>query len=77
MVNRVSDVKLLQGDLAEAWREGDTDYATVAIRYSLNDQMVDRESGRVVEGGPDEATEVWTFLRARGGHWLVSAIQQT
>jgi predicted lipid-binding transport protein (Tim44 family) len=39
--------------------------------------MVDRESGRVVEGGPDEATEVWTFLRARGGHWLVSAIQQT
>jgi predicted lipid-binding transport protein (Tim44 family) len=31
----------------------------------------------VVEGGPDEATEVWTFLRARGGHWLVSAIQQT
>jgi predicted lipid-binding transport protein (Tim44 family) len=77
VVNRVSDVKLLQGDLAEAWREGDTDYATVAIRYSLNDQMVDRESGRVVEGGPDEATEVWTFLRARGGHWLVSAIQQT
>ena len=32
MVNRVSDVKLLQGDLAEAWREGDTDYATVAMR---------------------------------------------
>src|SRR6202140_4876588 len=28
-VNRVSDVKLLQGDLAEAWREGDTDYASV------------------------------------------------
>jgi len=77
VVNEISDVKLLQGDLAEAWREGDTDYATVAIRYSLNDQMVDRESGRVVEGGPDEATEVWTFLRARGGHWLVSAIQQT
>ena len=60
------DVKLLQGDLAEAWREGDTDYATVAMRYSLNDQMVDRDSGRVVEGGADEATEVWTFhARAR------------
>ena len=28
-------------------------------------------------GGPDEATEVWTFMRVRGGHWLVSAIQQT
>jgi predicted lipid-binding transport protein (Tim44 family) len=77
VVNRVSDVKLLQGDLAEAWREGDTDYATVAMRYSLNDQMVDRDSGRMVEAGADEATEVWTFQRARGGKWLVSAIQQT
>ena len=77
VVNKVSDVKLLQGDLAEAWREGDTDYATVAMRYSLNDQMVERDSGRVVQGGPDEATEVWTFMHTRGGHWLVSAIQQT
>ena len=51
VVNRVSDVKLLQGDLAEAWREGDTDYATVAMRYSLNDQMLDRDSGRMVEAG--------------------------
>jgi len=77
VVNRLSDVKLLQGDLAEAWREGDTDYATVALRYSLVDQMVDRASGRVVEGGPDEATEVWTFMRKRGGQWILSAIQQT
>src|SRR5215467_13746553 len=77
VVNRVSDVKLLQGDLAEAWREGDTDYATVAMRFSLNDETVDRDSGRVVQGGPDEATEVWTFMRVRGGHWLVSAIQQS
>jgi predicted lipid-binding transport protein (Tim44 family) len=76
VVNRVSDVKLLQGDLAEAWREGDSEYATVAMRFSLNDETVDRESGRVVEGGPDEATEIWTFMRARGGHWLLSAIQQ-
>jgi predicted lipid-binding transport protein (Tim44 family) len=77
VVNRISDVKLLQGDLSEAWREDDTEYATVAMRYSLNDQMVERDSGRVVQGGPDEATEVWTFMRARGGHWLLSAIQQT
>ena len=62
VVNRISDVKLLQGDLAEAWREGDTDYATVAMRYALNDTYVD-PTGRVVEGGPDEATEVWTFRR--------------
>jgi len=77
VVNRISDVKLLQGDLAEAWREGDVEYATVAMRYSLADQIVDRSSGRVVEGGPDEATEVWTFMRVRGGAWVVSAIQQT
>jgi predicted lipid-binding transport protein (Tim44 family) len=78
VVNRVSDVKLLQGDLAEAWREGSTDYATVAMKFSLVDQMVDRASGRVVEGDdhPQVATEVWTFRRERGGNWLLSAIQQ-
>jgi predicted lipid-binding transport protein (Tim44 family) len=77
VIDRVSDVKLLQGDLAEAWREGDTEYATVAIRYSLFDQTVDRNSGKVLDSGPAEVTEVWTFRRARGGQWLLSAIQQT
>jgi predicted lipid-binding transport protein (Tim44 family) len=76
VVNRVSEVKLLQGDLAEAWREGETEYATVAMRYSLNDEMVDRASGRVVSGGADEATEIWTFMRRHGGQWLLSGIQQ-
>jgi len=76
IVNRISGVKLLQGDLAEAWREGDTDYATVAMRFALNNEIVDRASGRSVEGGADEATEIWTFLRRRGGRWLLSAIQQ-
>ncbi|HLN10957.1 MAG TPA: TIM44-like domain-containing protein [Xanthobacteraceae bacterium] len=80
LVNRVSDVKLLQGDLAEAWREGDVDYATVAMRYSAIDRLVDRASGRVVEGDavhPVEATELWTFRRDHGGDWKLSAIQQT
>ena len=37
----------------------------------------DLRHGRVVEGGhPDEVTEVWTFVRARGGAWILSAIQQ-
>jgi predicted lipid-binding transport protein (Tim44 family) len=76
VLNRISDVKLLQGDLSEAWREGNADYATVAMRYSLNDEIVDRASGRVIEGGPDEATEVWTFMRTHGGAWLLSAVQQ-
>jgi len=77
VVNQISDVKLLQGDLSEAWREGNDEYATVAMRYSLNDKMVDRATGRVVQEEPSEATEFWTFRRARGGQWLLSAIQQT
>jgi len=77
LVNRVTDVKLLQGDLAEAWREGDTDYATVAMKYALKDSMVERASGRTVEGGePSEVTDLWTFMRAHGGNWLLSAVQQ-
>ncbi|MEA2820655.1 MAG: hypothetical protein QOJ86_2659 [Bradyrhizobium sp.] len=78
VVNKVSDVKLLQGDLAEAWREGDTDYASVAMRFGLVDKTIERASGRVVEGSdrPTEATEVWTFVRPRGASWELSAIQQ-
>jgi predicted lipid-binding transport protein (Tim44 family) len=79
VVNKVSDVKLRQGDLAEAWREGDADYATVAMRYGLTDQTFDRATGRVVEGSsaPTEATELWTFRREPRGDWALSAIQQT
>jgi predicted lipid-binding transport protein (Tim44 family) len=77
-INKTSDVKLLQGDLAEAWREGDTDYASVAMRFSLVDKTLDRTSGRLVEGNdqPTEATEVWTFVRPRASNWELSAIQQ-
>jgi predicted lipid-binding transport protein (Tim44 family) len=79
VINKVSGTKLLQGDLAEAWREGDTDYATVAMRYSLIDTYIDRTTGRVAEGNgqPEEVTEVWTFARPRGANWELSAIQQT
>jgi predicted lipid-binding transport protein (Tim44 family) len=79
VINKVSNLKLLQGDLAEAWREGDTDYASVAMRYALVDKTTDRTTGRLVEGGeqPTEATEVWTFVRPRGASWELSAIQQT
>ena len=78
-VNKVTDTRLLQGDLAEAWREGDREYASVAMRFSMIDRFVDINSGRLVGGSdqPVEATEVWTFVRPRGGNWLLSAIQQT
>jgi len=79
VVNRVSDVRLLQGDLSEAWREDATQYATVAMRFSLVDVLLDKATGRVVEGDPskpEEARELWTFRREPGGPWKISAIQQ-
>src|SRR4051794_19738777 len=78
-VNKVTNVKLLQGDLAEAWREGETDFASVAMRFSLVDKTLERTTGRLVSGSetPTEATEVWTFARQRGADWELSAIQQT
>lgn len=77
--NEVSGVKLLQGDLAEAWSEGSREFASVAMRYALVDKTIDRSSGRIVEGSetPTEASEMWTFVRSgRNGSWLLSAIQQ-
>ncbi|MBN9060019.1 MAG: Tim44 domain-containing protein [Rhizobiales bacterium] len=77
--NDVTDVTLLQGDLAEAWSEGDTDYATVAMRYESRDVMRDRTTGAILSGdadAPTETTEIWTFTRQAGGEWKLSAIQE-
>jgi predicted lipid-binding transport protein (Tim44 family) len=77
--NSVTEVRLLQGDLAEAWTESGREYATVAMRFSMIDVTLDG-AGRVVDGSPQEhvtATELWTFLRAPGGRWVLSAIQQS
>ena len=76
--NVVTDVRLDRGDMAEAWRETGRDYATVAMQFSMLDATYD-QAGRVVDGSPTErttTTELWTFLRAPGGRWLLSAIQQ-
>ena len=79
LVDKVSNVTLLQGDLAEAWHEQGSDYATVAMRFSFINVMVERASGRVVEGNPNatqEAVEIWTFRRVPGGQWILSAVQR-
>ena len=82
LVNEVSEVHLVSGDLAEAWSEADADYATVAIRFSLIDVTRERTSGRIVAGDPAnlvEVAEVWTFRRLSGSGpngWHLSAIQQ-
>jgi predicted lipid-binding transport protein (Tim44 family) len=78
--NKVEAVKLEQGDLSEAWSEAGLDYATVAMRFSMIDVTRKIADGSIVEGSDrdrTEAREVWTFLRSRGGKWIVSAIQQT
>jgi predicted lipid-binding transport protein (Tim44 family) len=78
--NQVSDVKLLQGDVAEAWREDGAEFATLAMRYSAIDAMVERDGGRLVSGdlrAPTESTEVWTFVRKSGNEWKLAAIQGT
>jgi len=78
-VNSTTDVRLLQGDLAEAWREGGAEFATVAMRFSMIDVTRDKATGRIVDGDPlktTEATELWTFRRDNGGPWKLSAIQQ-
>ena len=77
VINKITDVKLLQGDLAEAWGEDRTDYATVAMRYALKDVMIERAGGRITQTDASEATELWTFQRQPGRGWVLSAIQQT
>jgi predicted lipid-binding transport protein (Tim44 family) len=78
---RIGEVKLLQGDLSEAWGERDAIYATVAMRYSIFAATYDHNAKRFVEGDPNkpqEVTELWTFRAEHGPvrHWKLSAIQQ-
>jgi predicted lipid-binding transport protein (Tim44 family) len=76
--NEVYDVKLLSGDIAEAWREGQDQYATVSLKYESRDIVRDRATGQIVSGDDrvTEVTELWTFVRRGTGPWLVSAIQE-
>ncbi|HEY2530732.1 MAG TPA: hypothetical protein VGJ20_22830 [Xanthobacteraceae bacterium] len=61
-----SDATLLKEDLAEAWREGNVEYAAVTIHWAL----------REAAAKPVEASEVWTFSRVSGQGWVLSAVQQ-
>ena len=77
--NEVTGTRLIQADVGEAWREGDTDYATAAMRYESIDLMRDRTTGAVLSGDPNRPTqtvELWTFARTGAGPWKLSAIQE-
>jgi predicted lipid-binding transport protein (Tim44 family) len=82
--NLVSNVELLNGELTEAWDEGDRQYASALMRWRAIDyvQRLDAaplDGNAVVTGDPRrpvEAEEMWTFVRRPGAGWLLSAIQQ-
>jgi predicted lipid-binding transport protein (Tim44 family) len=80
VINRLGQPELLNGDLAEAWFEGDVAYATVAMHYRMTDATLNRTTGQVVAGNPQQPQEIvehWTFRRERAGQfWLLSAISQ-
>jgi predicted lipid-binding transport protein (Tim44 family) len=61
-VGFASDLRLLKGELTEAWREGDTEYAMVATGSAAS---------------PAEISGMWTFVRTPDRRWLLSAIQQS
>lgn len=78
--NEVTRTRLLRSEVSEAWREGETDYATVALDYESIDLMRDRQTGQVLQGDPNQptaTTEFWTFVRRAPGGWKLSAIQET
>jgi predicted lipid-binding transport protein (Tim44 family) len=82
--NIVSNVQLLNGELTEAWDEGDRQYASALMRWRAIDYVqrlgaAPGDAGVVVNGDPRrpiEAEEMWTFVHRPGGGWLLSAIQQ-
>jgi predicted lipid-binding transport protein (Tim44 family) len=82
--NRVENVHLLKGDLVEAWQEDGFEYATAALHWSAQDYLVRADRGpndpdyvaRGMPAKPVETSEMWTFVRSRGGRWLLSEIQQ-
>jgi predicted lipid-binding transport protein (Tim44 family) len=80
VVDRVSGIKLLQGDLSEAWREGETEYATVAMRFALTEghrRDGDRPGGVGQSERADRSHRDLDLPPRPRGPWKLSAIQQT
>ena len=80
--NEVSSTRLIDAEVSEAWREFQTEFATIAMVYESIDIMRDRATGAVVEGDPNtptRITELWTFARQGNSPaaWKLSAIQET
>jgi len=83
-VNHIEDVELVNGDVVEAWSEGNAEFCTARVTFAARDYDVAigkqrGEPGWIVDGDPNhkvEATEIWTFARQPGQAWQLSAIEQ-
>ncbi len=80
VVNRIGQPELLQGDLAESWYEDSAAFASVAMRFTMTDVMIERATGKTVSGNanqPEESVEIWTFRREGAGRsWVLCGQQQ-
>ena len=84
LANKIEQVVLVDAGVEESWHEYEMDYATVQLKWTALDYMtrLDRapsDADYLASGSntlADTAEEIWTFTRASGGHWLLSAIQQ-
>ena len=76
--NVVTDVRLEQGDCRRRGARAAGNTRPSAMRFSMIDVTATPPAGwwTAARTSACSATEVWTFLRAPGGRWMLSAIQQ-
>ncbi len=78
--NVVDEVSLLKGEVVEAWREQGREFATAVLTFTARDYSMRADTEVVVVEGdprqPTESCEAWTFVRAAGGQWLLSAVER-
>lgn len=80
-VEQVWDVRV--EPISDRW-DGDLRYVTARLRWMAVDYTVDlsklaSEPGYVIDGSPAtpaECEEVWTFVKAKEGAWMLSGIEQ-
>ena len=83
-VNHLDNIAVRDVEIAEAWRETGSVWATVRFRANLVDYTTDERSGAVVSGSrtePVKFQELWSFVRevgfsATSNEWRLSAIEQ-
>jgi predicted lipid-binding transport protein (Tim44 family) len=65
----VHELQVLKSDTLHAWREDSGDVAQVNLRLSTLESSGEETPRRFV------SREVWSFVRPRGGAWLISGVR--